>query len=135
LATIYGHVVGIDLFDSHRGPRHVARVRLKVDSDYTASSDTLQIGGGGSLFGTASSLDLEDMIESCRKDGKTVNLIDGMAGGAGGGASNVARYIDTVAVSGNNLTAEVADSASTEQNLAEADNVNAMEVWVCYDLS
>jgi hypothetical protein len=135
MATIYANVIGIELLDSHRGPRHVARIRCVPATSYTASSDVFQLGAGGKLFGVTTALDLEDQIESIRKDGKTVNLIGGMPGGAGGGASNAAHYIDTCAVSGNNLTAELAVADSTETDLTVANSTSPMEVWVVYDLS
>lgn len=135
MATIYSSIVGIELFDSHRGPRHVARIRCVPATSYTATSDVFQLGGGGKLFGTATTLSLEDQIESIRKDGKTANLVDGMGGAAGGGAANAAHYVDTVAVSGDNLTAELAVADSTETDLTVANSTSPMEVWVTYDLS
>lgn len=135
MAVIQSNVLGIELHDSHAGPRHCARIRLEPFAAYTAAADTLQIGGGGALFGKVSSLDLEDMIESCRRDGKTVNLIAGMAGGAGMSTAGALVYVDTLAVSGNNLTAEFADAASTEISVALGGLTNPCEVWVTYDLS
>jgi hypothetical protein len=134
MATIYSNLVGCELFDSHFGSRHMARLRVKVATDYTASADTFQLGGGGKLFGVSTSLDLEDQIEAIRRDGKTVNLIGGTGGGVGG-TTTPALYVDTVAVSSNNLTAEIAGPTSTETDLAVADNAIPMEVWVVYDLS
>lgn len=134
MATIYTNLVGCELLDSHFGNRHMARLRVKVATDYSASADVLQLGGGGKLFGVSTSLDLEDQIEAIRRDGKTVNLIDA-AGGGLGGTVTPALYVDTVAISGNNVTAEVAGSTSTETDLTAAANVIPMEVWVVYDLS
>lgn len=134
MATIYSNIVGIELFDSHHGPRHMARIRAKVATDYSASADNLQLGGGGKLFDVATTLDLEDQIESIRRDGKTVNVIGGVGGGSGGSATTPL-WIDTIAVSGNNLTAEVAGQTSTETDLTAANNTIPMEVWVVYDLS
>lgn len=134
MAVIESNILGVELFDSHLGPRHVARIRLVPATAYTASADTLKVGGGGKLFGETSTLDLEDVIEAVRRDGKTVNLIDGMAGGAGLSAAGAAVYIDTVAVSGNNLTGEFADAASTEVDTATS-IPSACEVWAVYDLS
>lgn len=133
MATIYTNIVGIELFDSHHGPRHMARIRCKVATDYTASTDVLQLGGGGKLFDVSTSLDLEDQIESVRRDGKTVNLIGGVGGGQGGGVTPL--WIDTVAVSGNNLTAEIAGQTSTETDQTVALNTIPFEVWAVYDLS
>ena len=135
MAVIQSNIIGVELFDSHIGPRHTARIRLENAIVYAASADTLQIGGGGKLFGESTSLDLEDIIESIRRDGKTVNLIDGMAGAAGLSTAGAAVYVDTVAVSGNNLTGEFADAASTEVDVAAGGLANPCEVWITYDLS
>lgn len=135
MAVIQSDIIGVELFDSPAGPRHTARIRLENAIVYAASADTLQIGGGGKLFGVTNSLDLEDIIENIRRDGKTVNLIDGMAGAAGYTAAGVAVYVDTVAVSGNNLTGEFADAASTEVDVAAGGLAVPCEVWVTYDLS
>ncbi len=134
MAVIESNILGIDLFDSHIGQRHIARIRLVPATAYTASADTLKIGGGGKLFGETNALSLEDTIEAVRRDGKTANLIDGMAGGAGLSAAGAGVYIDTVAVSSDNLTAEFADSASTEVDTATS-IPSACEVWVAYDLT
>jgi hypothetical protein len=134
MATIYADIQGIDLMDSHLGARHAARIRLTNAAGYTAASDNLSVGGGGKLFGAATSASLESIIASVRRDGKAVDVIGGVGCGVGkAGATDV--FIDTIAESSGNLTGEFANASSTEINVSAGAMDVPAEIFVIYDLA
>lgn len=138
MAVIQGDIVGVQFFDPHFGGRGFCRVSFTVAS-YDASADTGKLGSGGKLFGESSSLTLEEMLKSVRRDGKTLNIVDCMAGRAGRDGST-AYYADTCAVSTDDVTFEISDVSGTEidgSGTNGADGVTGipMEILVAYDLS
>lgn len=138
MAVIQGDIVGVVFNDSHSGKRGHAEVFFTVDS-YDASADTGKLGSGGKLFGTTSTLSLEDMLESVRRDGHTLNIVDCMAGQSGLDGTT-AFYADTTAVSTDDVTFEIADIDSTEidatgSNGADGIYGRPMSILVAYDIT
>jgi len=138
MAVIQGDIVGVQFFDPHFGPRGFARISFTVAS-YDASADTGKLGSGGTIFGASTSSTLEVILQNVRRDGKTLNIVDCMAGRAGRDGTT-SFYADTVAVSTDDVTFEISDIAGTEIDASGtngADGIKAipMEILVAYDIS
>jgi hypothetical protein len=133
MAVIQGAIVGITFDDAHLGGRGVAHVRFTMPA-YTAVSDTGKLGSGGYLFGVATTDSLETILQSVRRDGKTLNITGAMQGEAGRHGSTEF-FADTTAVSTNDITFEIANVGSTEIDAASGVTDRPCEILVSYDLS
>lgn len=133
MATIYGAIDGIKwLREPHSGGvRALAEVSFSVPA-YTAGSDNGQLGGGGFLYGSATTDTLVTILQNSRRDGKTVTLRDGCSGEEGlSGTTSV--FADTLAVATSNMTFECSNAAGTEINCT-VDDKNCTVIVAC-DLS
>lgn len=138
MAVIQGDIVGVQFFDPHYGGRGFARVSFTV-ATYDASADTGKLGSGGTIFGASTSSTLEVILQNVRRDGKTLNIVDCMAGRAGRDGSTTF-YADTVAVSTDDVTFEISDVSGTEIDASGTNGASGikaipMEILVAYDLS
>jgi hypothetical protein len=133
MATIYGAIDSIKWLSepNNGGIRAVAEVKFSVPL-YDASADNGQLGGGGYIRGASTTNTLVAILQNTRRDGKTVTLRFGMSGEEGFDGTT-AIYADTWAVSGSNMTFELADAGGTEQDCTVDDgNVTAL---IAVDLS
>jgi hypothetical protein len=138
MAVIQGDITGVQFFDPHFGTRGFARVSFTV-ATYDASADTGKLGSGGTIFGASTSSTLEVLLQNVRRDGKTLNIVDCMAGRAGRDGTT-AFYADTVAVSTDDVTFEISDVSGTEIDASGTDGADGikaipMEILVAYDIS
>ena len=134
MATIYGSVRGIEVLRHHgidNSNIGSVLVSFTVDDAYTAASDNGQLGGGGKFQGASTSLTMAQMIAETLRDGKTITLFDACMV-APGKAGSTLLYADTFAVATGNLTFEVCNSASTEQNAASGVTDRPYQIAVSY---
>jgi nitrogen-specific signal transduction histidine kinase len=102
---------------------------------YTASSDSGQLGGGGSDRGVSTSDTLATMIQKTRRDGKTVTVKSAMLARPGKQGAT-AYYVGTIAVSGGNVTFEIKQvDESTEIDAANGVHDQPIVMLVRYSLA
>lgn len=136
MATIYADIKGVVFHDPHVGSRGQAQVVFTMPA-YTAGSDSGQLGGNSSakLFGVSTgSSNLETILASVRRDGKTLNIVGG-APGRPGKHGSTEFYADTVAESSSNVTFELSNQAGTEIDAASGVSDRPCEIIITYDLS
>jgi hypothetical protein len=136
MATIYGDIKGVVFHDPSVGSRGQAQVIFTMGA-YTAASDNGQLGGNASakLVGVSTGTsNLETILASVRRDGKTLNIVAG-APGRPGKHGSTDFYADTVAESSSNVTFELSDQSGTEINAASGVTDRPCEIIVTYDLS
>lgn len=106
MAVIAGTIKGVMLLNEpHSGSgRHVAKVSVTFPA-YVASADTVNVAAVGAA------------IAARRRDGKTVTLKDVTEGDAGKQGSTEF-FMDTLAVSTDAITGELADTSGTEIDAA-----------------
>lgn len=124
MATIYGAIQGIQLLRESVGggtATGVALVSFTMPA-YTASSDNGKLGAGGYDRGEATTATLAAMIQTQRRDGKTVtlsNATNGVAATAEPGKHGSTEFwAGSWAVSSGSLTFNVTDVAASEIDAA-----------------
>lgn len=124
MAAVVGTVVGIKLLrepDAGVLGRHLAEVFVTYAA-YTASSDTTNVAAVGAG------------IAAVRRDGKTV-LLKGVCEGQAGKHGSVVFYNDTLAVSTDAITGELANDAGTEIDAASGVSDRPCSFVCAYKLS
>jgi len=141
MATIYGHIKGIQLLRESVGggtEQGFALVTFTLPA-YTAASDTGSLGAGGYDRGVATTDSLATMIQKQRRDGKTVtlqNVNNGLCVVVEPGKHGATEFwTDTHAVSSGSITFELCDNAGSEINATSGVSDKAITLGVAYRLS
>lgn len=143
MATIYGAIRGIKVIQEpvSGGSQGAALISFTVGA-YTAASDNVQLGGGGSNNGVSTSSTLAQLIQAARRDGKTVTL--GLPAATNVNAAMMVQsglqgstefYAGNFAISSGNLTFNVANSSGTEVNAASGVEDRPFQLIVAISLS
>jgi hypothetical protein len=124
MAVVVGTIQGINLLrEPHSGAlgRHIAEVFFTLAA-YEDSADTFSIAAVGAA------------IAATRRDGKTVLLKD-VCEGQAGRHGTVEFYADTLAVSVDAITGEIANDGGTELDAASGVSDRPLSCIVSYKLS
>lgn len=143
MATIYGAIRGIKVIQEpvSGGSQGAALISFTVGA-YTAASDNVQLGGGGSNNGVSTSSTLAQLIQAARRDGKTVTL--GLPAATNVNAAMMVQsglqgstefFAGNFAISSGNLTFNVANSSGTEVNAASGVEDRPFQLIVAISLS
>jgi hypothetical protein len=144
MATIYGSIKGITLHRENPGggTGRVAFVSFELPA-YTASSDNGQLGAGGFDRGAATTATLAAMIQTQRRDGKTVTLGNPGSGSnqalptcVESGAQGATQfYAAGFAYSSGSVTFNLSNSSGTEIDAASGVTDRPIVIAVPYTLA
>jgi N-acetylglucosamine-6-phosphate deacetylase len=112
MATRFANVMGVQAERASQNPQGAVLATVTYDlasQVYTGGADTVQLGGGGFDNRTPTTSTLAALIQSHRRNGKTVALISAMPATdpgrqAAATTNGPALYPQAVAVSGANVT-------------------------------
>lgn len=142
MANVFGDIKGINLLQEPfmAGNNYTAAVHF-TSATATIATDTVQLGGGGTIYGNTTTRTLAQLISDTRRDGKTVTIKAAMRSEPGADTATPALrffYADastTVSASAGNLQSTLTDVAAA--NLAAAVGVTdtPVQVLVSYSLT
>jgi hypothetical protein len=143
MATIYGAIRGIKVIQEpvSGGAQGAALISFTVGA-YTAASDNVQLGGGGTYNGSSTSSTLAALIQSARRDGKTVTLglpaatnVNAAMMVQSGLQGSTTYFLGTFVISSGNITCNIANSSGTEIDAASGVEDRPFQIIVAISLS
>lgn len=77
MATVFAAIKGVKISSEFEGPEKggTAEITFALTGAYVAGTDTVQLGGGGFDGGVATVATLQSIMQTRRRDGKTITLV------------------------------------------------------------
>lgn len=143
MATVYAAIRGIhSIKEPVSGGSQAAYLVSFTCGAYTAASDNISIGAGGTINGASTSDTLATLIQNTRRDGKTVTL--GLPAATNvncammvqsGLEGSTTYYLGSFAISSGSITCNIANSSGTEIDAASGVDDRPFEIIVAVSLS
>lgn len=139
MAVRAANIKGIKFLEEPMGADKsgIALVTFDLSAAYTASTDSVKIGSGGTDGGATNTSTLAAVIQKRRRDGKTVTLHGATSGPPGANSEAASIYARDAAVSTADVTLDLDDAPSggSELTLAVTTWTRAAGVYVMYRAS